>query len=232
MKRGCGRNISEPGVRGRQKTFPRPSCWGVLLQTSQIPLSQCAPECLSRMRVPSTATARRKPWRSWSRDTATPSAPHHQHVREPSKGQVCRKKYLALPASQLVLDILLGKGKFLLYFLLSYSSCFWAGRMSPHHVFFIPPCYARTHTQTQIKTPQTPWDKLLICIWEVDCRGILFKNLEGPVLPVWLSLQSTNSPLLLLLCLPVEKISKPYLQIFLPLGPLPNAVLLRLSLFH
>lgn len=45
----------------------------------------------------------------WGRDTATPSAPHHQHIREPSKEQVSRMKYPALTASQLVLDILLGK---------------------------------------------------------------------------------------------------------------------------
>lgn len=60
----------------------------------------------------------------WDRDTATPSAPQHHHVREPSKEQVSRMKYPALSPSQLVLDILLGKGKVLLYFLLPYSSCF------------------------------------------------------------------------------------------------------------
>lgn len=163
---------------------------------------------------------------SWGRDTATPSTPYHQHVRESSKGQVSRKKYPALTASQLVPDILLGKVPPTFLATLHLLFLNWRNVSLPCLLYIPLLC---THAHTKIQTPR---DKLLICIWDMDCRGILLKNLEGPVFPVWLSLESTNSSLLLLLCSPVEKISKPYLQILLPLGPLPNGVLLRQSLFH
>lgn len=88
---------------------------------------------------------------TWGRDTASPSAPHHQHVRDPSKGQSSRKKYPALTASQLVLDILLGKGKFLLYFLLPYSSFLSWRNVSLPYLLLYPPCYAHTHTHIHKK---------------------------------------------------------------------------------
>lgn len=88
---------------------------------------------------------------SWGRDTASPSVPHHQHVRDPSKGQGSRKKYPALTASQLVLDILLGKGKFLLYFLLPYSSFLSWRNVSLPYLLLYPPFYAHTHTHIHKK---------------------------------------------------------------------------------
>lgn len=66
-------------------------------------------------------------------------------MREPSRGQVSRKKYPAFPASQLVLDILLGKGKFF------YISCYPTAPASELEDCLLtisslyPPVY--THTQ-------------------------------------------------------------------------------------
>lgn len=148
-------------------------------------------------------------------------------MRDSAKGQVCKQKYSTLPAIFCFISRFGEKEGF---------SCISDEALAPipeleecllTTTSLLPPfmhARAHTHTHTNVHT-------LLICIWDLVYRGFLFINLVGPVLPGQ-SLQSTNSPLPPLLCLPVEKISKPYLQIFLPLGPLPNAVLLRLSLFH
>lgn len=186
------------------------------------------------MASPSYSHSRRKPWRGERRAGVQiqplQQLPNINTMREPPKGQVHRQKCSASPAS---IGFIIRpwhpsaeeEGSFCISdhpsapvpeleeCLLTTSSLYPSAVHTQRH--------AHTHTRTH----------KLICIWDVDYRGILFINLEGPVLP-GLSLQSTNSPLPLSLCLPVEKISKPYLQIFLPLGPLPNAVLLRLSLFH
>lgn len=94
-----------------------------------------------------------------------------------------------LPAlvSQLGLGILLGRRKVPSLFLVILQLLFlnWRNASLPR-LLYTPPLstHARTHAHR---------DKLLICIWDVDYRGILYINLEGPVLP-GLSLQSTNFP--------------------------------------
>ena len=133
--------------------------------------------------------------------------PNINTMREPPKGQVHGQKYSASPArigfiirpwhpsGEEVVSV------FLIILQLLFLN--WRNASLPC-LLHIPLLCAHADTHTHTCTHK------LICIWDVDYRGILFKNLEGPVLS-GLSLQSTNSPLPLLLCLPVEKISKPYL---------------------
>lgn len=168
MKRGRGRDISEPSARGRQQTFPRPSCWGALLPTSQIPLSQS----LQDENSPS-ARARRKPWRGGRRAGVGTQPPPQLPITNTweSLPEVSRKKYPALTASQSVPDILSGKVPSL--FLATPQLLFLSWR----NVSL--PLLTQNH-----KHPETNFS-FAFGMWIAEGL-IMFKNLEGPVLPVCL----------------------------------------------
>lgn len=159
---------------------------------------------------------------SWCILTITPAAHRHQHHETACKRTSLQTEIFSIACQLWFHKEVWGKGRFFLYFWWTSSSYSWTWGMPPYHNFFTSPCYACTFTHRHTHT-HTNKHTFLICIWDLDYRGILFINLVRPVLPGQ-SLQSTNFPLPPLLCLPVEKLSKPYLQIFLPLGPLPNAV--------
>lgn len=138
--------------------------------------------------------------------------------------------HLPTLVSLLVLGLLLGEGFYIGIYQYRRNRSFNISHYPTAPVPELQEC-PLTMSSLYPSAMHTHTGKILFCIWDMDYKGILLIKLEGPVLP-GLPLQSANSSLLLLLCLPVEKISKPYLQIFLPLGPLPNAALLRLLLFH